>query len=253
MKLALYSDLHLEHSAWVPPASAAEADVVLLAGDIASHTHGIAWARRTFACPVIYVSGNHEYYGAHLGMLAEMRRAAGGNLHFLERDALILNGLRFLGCTLWSSFGLHGHGMSMVYAMREARLGIYDYSVIHTSGGRRLEPRDTANLFRISWSWLDQALAEPFDGPTVVITHFAPHRGCIAPKHEKETLTAYFVSDLSHLMQKHRIDLWCHGHTHTPTDFIAEGGCRIISNQRGYAKEDTGFRPNLIIELEDRK
>lgn len=250
MKIAPYSDLHLENVEWVPPQSATEADIVVLAGDIAAHTHGIAWARQTFSRPVVYVAGNHEYYGAHLGMLKELRRAADENVHFLERDALILDGVRFLGCTLWSGFELGGPGNDIACAMSQARLGILDYSLIFARGGKLLQPQDTANLFRLSWGWLERALAEPFAGPTVVVTHFAPHPRCIAPQHLDDVLNAYFVSDLSWLMQKYRIDLWCHGHTHASTDFVADNGCRVLSNQRGYTGEATGFRPELLIELE---
>ena len=40
MRCALYSDLHLEIKGWVPPLL--DVDVVILAGDIGSHTHGLA-------------------------------------------------------------------------------------------------------------------------------------------------------------------------------------------------------------------
>jgi predicted phosphodiesterase len=47
MKLALYSDLHLEllREPWQPPAL--DVDVVILAGDIGKHTHGVEWAADT--------------------------------------------------------------------------------------------------------------------------------------------------------------------------------------------------------------
>lgn len=91
---------------------------------------------------------------------------------------------------------------------------------------------------------------KPFDGKTVVVTHFAPHRGCVAPEHQDSELAPCFVTDLSRLMKRHRIDIWCHGHTHTNNDFIAENGCRVLSNQRGYSNQQSpGFRPGLVIEL----
>ncbi|MHB1591976.1 MAG: metallophosphoesterase, partial [Sulfuricella sp.] len=120
MRIALYSDLHLEmvtHRrgtlAWEPPAL--DVDVVILAGDIGSHTHGIEWAAAAFRqCPVspeiIYVVGNHEYYGAHIHELtAEMRKTAKRLVvHFLENDAIEIDGVRFLGTALWSDFQLYG-------------------------------------------------------------------------------------------------------------------------------------------------
>jgi len=264
MKIALYSDLHNECGLpWIPPASVEAADLVILAGDIGSHTHGLVWASNAFPLtPIAYVAGNHEYYGAHLGMLAELRRMARIlGIHFLERDTLILekHGVRILGCTLWTSFDLYGVCAPQAEAMTEARRHINDFWVINAGGGSRLEPRDAARLHRTSVVWLDAELATPFAGKTVVVTHFAPHPGCIAPQHKGEPLTPYFVSDLSSLMHRHRINVWCHGHTHTNTDFLAKGGCRVISNQRGYPTEirqtpgestaDTAFRHDLLIEV----
>lgn len=265
MKIALFSDLHRESglSLWSPPDSVEAADLVILAGDISEHTRGLTWASNAFPMmPVVYVCGNHEYYGAHLGLLDEMRRTARLlGVHFLERDTLILEryGVRVLGCTLWSAFDLYGSCAPQAESMRAARQNINDYWLIYASGGKHLEPRDTARLHRKSVDWLHAELSKPFAGKTVLVTHFAPHRRCVAPQHEGDTLTPYFVSDLSSLMEKHRIDVWCHGHTHTNTDFVAEGGCRVISNQLGYAGErsrtyggittDTGFRNELLIEL----
>ena len=250
MRCALYSDLHLEIKGWVPPLL--DVDVVILAGDIGSHTHGLAWAAATFMQPVIYVAGNHEYYDAHLGMLAELQKPswAQSGTYFLEKRSLALNGVRFLGCTLWSGFDLYGADKADAY-MAIAKRGINDYWMIHTRGGKRMEPRDTLRLHRTALRWLDAERAKPFDGKTVVVTHFAPHRGCVAPQYEGGDVTPYFVTDLSRLMQKHRIGVWCHGHTHTNHDFVAEGGCRVISNQLGYPSERAsgGFRDDLVIEI----
>lgn len=263
MKIALYSDLHRELAAWEaqlwePPTL--DVDVVVLAGDIGSHTRGLLWASSSFEQPVVYVAGNHEYYDAHLGMLDELQKPTWehAGVHFLERRTFELAGVRFLGCTLWSAFDLHGADKAEAY-MAVARRGINDYWMISAKGGKHLEPRDTRKLHRTAVRWLDEELSKPFAGKTVVVTHFAPHRGCVAPKHQNSDVSPYFVTDLSRLMEKHRIDVWCHGHTHTNNDFIAEGGCRVVSNQLGYPGErtrtefgmqiDTGFRNDLVIEL----
>lgn len=260
MNIALYSDLHLElmrGKSWELPQL--DVDVVILAGDIGSHTHGLEWAAETFSAwrsqpKVVYVAGNHEYYGAHLGLLSELKKRKWKEMgvHFLEREILELPGLRILGCTLWSDFALNGDNTTHIY-MRQARQSINDYWLIEASGGKRLEPKDTLKLHRTSVKWLEVELTKPFDGQTVVVTHFAPHRGCVAPQHQGSLLSPYFVTDLSWLMAKHRIDVWCHGHTHTNNDFVAENGCRVMSNQRGYeieAKAGTGFNPELIISLD---
>ena len=260
MRLALYSDLHLElmrGQPWQPPSL--DVDVVILAGDIGSHTHGLEWAAKAFRQTpilptVIYVAGNHEYYDAHLGLLSELQNPTWekSGVHFLEKRTLELPGVRILGCTLWSAFDLHGADKASAY-MSIAKRSINDYWVIHARGGKRLEPRDTLELHRKAVRWLDAELTKPFNGRTVVVTHFPPHRGCVAPQHQDSDLSPYFVTDLAWLMDKHRIDVWCHGHTHTNNDFIAGKGCRVVSNQRGYPNEvaagGTGFREDLVIEL----
>jgi len=77
--------------------SARAADVVILAGDIDSHTNGLEWAARSFMQqPIIYIAGNHEYYGSNLGLLDEMRKKADAlQIHFLERNAVEIDGGSF--------------------------------------------------------------------------------------------------------------------------------------------------------------
>lgn len=262
MRIALYSDLHLEmvtHRrgtlAWEPPAL--DVDVVILAGDIGSHTHGIEWAatefRRWPASPeIIYVVGNHEYYGAHIPELtAKMRNTAKCfGVHFLEKDVIEIAGVRFLGTTLWSDFKLYGSDERMVNSIHAARNYISDYSTIFGSNRGFIEPRDTIQLHAVAREFLERELARPFDGETVVVTHFAPHRGCVEARFDGGSLTPYFTVDMVPLMEKHHIAVWAFGHTHGNVDFVAEGGCRVISNQRGYPHEQSpGFRNDLVIEV----
>ena len=262
MKIALYSDLHNECGVpWEPPESGQQADVVVLAGDIGRQAQGLEWATRSFPHqPIVYVAGNHEYYGAQLGLLSEFQMPYWQHMdvHFLERHSVELNGVRFLGCTLWSGFNLFSADNVMT-CMKYAQRSINDYWMINTPEGKRLEPRDTLRLHKIAVRWLEEALAEPFAGKTVVVTHFAPHRRCVAPEHAGSDVSPSFVTDLSWLMEKYPIALWCYGHTHTNTDFIAENGCRVVSNQLGYPGArtrmqggtllDTGFRSELLIEV----
>ena len=100
MKLQIYSDLHLEFARFDPAPS--DADVVILAGDIDIKSRGVKWASEVFQCSVIYVCGNHEYYGGHIGhTLLKMKDAALPHVHVLENEMLILDGTRFLVTTAW--------------------------------------------------------------------------------------------------------------------------------------------------------
>src|SRR4051812_494384 len=107
MKIALLSDLHL--SVQPLPAPPTEADVVVLAGDLGRPAAAIDWARQFGERPVLFVAGNHEFYGSDLvTALRELRRhAEGTRVQVLEREAWRFGGVRFLGCTLWSDHRLH--------------------------------------------------------------------------------------------------------------------------------------------------
>jgi predicted phosphodiesterase len=240
---------------WQPPQSVV--DVVILAGDIGSHAHGMEWAAATFRDwpgnpKIVYIVGNHEFYGDDLGLLDDFRKAKWerAGVHFLENKTLELPGLRILGCTLWSAFDLYGTAdASMATASRR----INDYALIRGHSGKLLEPKQTLKMHKRSVKWLDAELAKPFDGKTVVATHFAPHLGCVPSRFQGGDITPYFTTDLSWLMEKHHIDVWCYGHTHSNINFVAENGCEVISNQRGYPSEaiagGTGFHCDFVWEL----
>lgn len=262
MRIALYSDMHLEMIAhrkgtlaWEPPVL--DVDVVILAGDIGSHIHGIEWAATAFrkwptSPQIIYVVGNHEYYGAHIhGLTAEMRKVAVKlGIHLLENNVIEIAGVRFLGTTLWSDFQLYGSDEGAINSTQAARNYISDYSTIYDADQKFIEPRDTIKLHGAARAFLERELARSFDGKTVVVTHFAPHRGCVEARFDGGSLTPYFTVDMGPLMEEHQPALWVFGHTHHNVDFVAEGGCRVISNQLGYPHERSpGFRDDLVIEV----
>src|SRR2546422_9130382 len=112
MKLHVLSDLHVEFTDYKPDVEAVDAaDVIVLAGDIHQGAAGMNWARNSFpGKPIIYVAGNHEFYGHHWdALLPELRQKAGEcGVHFLENDSVTINGMRFLGATLWTDFDMFG-------------------------------------------------------------------------------------------------------------------------------------------------
>jgi hypothetical protein len=102
-----------------------------------------------------------------------------------------------------------------------------------------LRPGDTLAMHQQERAWLLAALNEPFDGPTVVITHHAPHRASIAPRFEGELMNGGFASQLPPEFFEIPA-LWVHGHTHTCFDYQVEG-CRVVCNPRGYPLRSGGF------------
>ena len=250
MRLVIMSDLHMECSPrvviddWLREYG----DVLVLAGDIHAHTHGLAWARAEWPDkPIIYVAGNHELDGAHIdGLIAQLRlRAEALGIHFLENDDVVIGGVRFLGCLLWSDFGLFGHEL-IGQAMAQAGKSMPEYKLIYGSGGKLLTPRDTLRLHRISRAWLEQQLAAKTSArKTVVVTHHAPVWASVVAKFQHDILSAAFASRLDTLVEK--ADLWIHGHVHGAVNYTIDG-CRVCCNPRGYGDERPEFEP-LLVEI----
>jgi hypothetical protein len=255
MKLHILSDLHLEFAPFEPFST--DADVVVLAGDIGKKTDGIYWARSAFPeKEVVYVPGNHEYYGTQrLETLAAMRNAAlECGIHFLDDNDVVIkpaaaqNSVRFLGCTLWTDFRFFGDEMKQ-QAMLAGQNGLNDFRLIREGSGH-FSPAHSIELHEKSLAWLKQILAIPFQGKTVVVTHHLPSAQSVVERFKNTPLSACFVSNLDYLFGK--MELWIHGHAHDNFDYEANG-TRVICNPRGYVTqrgaENANFKPGLVVEI----
>jgi predicted phosphohydrolase len=248
MKIHVLSDLHTEFAPFHPPQT--EADVVVLAGDTASGTEGIRLAREWFpGTPVLYVAGNHEFYRESTPRLQRKLAdaARGADIHYLENREVVIDGVRFLGCTLWTDFELFGDRHN---SMAAAQGVMNDFRLIRVDPEyRRFRPADARVSHMISLDWLVRTLETPFDGPTVVITHHAPSLRSVNPPYREHPATPAYASDLEYLLDG-RAAMWIHGHTHVCLDYEM-GGTRVLSNQRGYADVDEvdGFDPEFVVEL----
>jgi len=244
MKLHLLSDLHNEFDVYRP--EQLDADVVVLAGDIDVKQRAIAWAKERFSCPVIYVPGNHEYYRGQLGNTLQKLRALQDNqVHVLDCDEVVLDGVRFLGATGWADYKALGDPAT---AAREAQNSMTDYKQIRTASYQRARPSDFADLALQTYAWLEERLSVPFDGQTVVITHNAPSlKSLEGHPLAGGALDASFANQWGALVRT-PASLWIHGHIHMAKDYY-ENGVRIVCNPRGYPGEATGFDPKLLIEI----
>src|SRR4051812_11930712 len=106
MKLQILSDLHADVSAIKPISIGDDVDAVIVAGDVCEGTvKAFAYLRRIvpMSIPILMVAGNHEFYHGFIPRELALARdeAANFNIHFLENDAIILHGVRFIGATLW--------------------------------------------------------------------------------------------------------------------------------------------------------
>lgn len=249
LRVRVLSDLHNEFGTLVLPA--VEADVVVLCGDIDIGKKGIRWAAETFTgTPVIYVAGNHEYYGRAIPRLTNELALLGRELgvFFLERDSTVIKGVRFLGCSLWTDFALRGQfGIDALVAEET----MTDFRRTRVSPSfRRLHARDQAMWHAESVAWLRSQMSGDAT-PTVVVTHHAPSALSLDSAAELAPIDASYASSLEALILEGRPTLWAHGHTHRCADYTV-GETRVISNPRGYPQEPVdGFAPRLVIEISD--
>ncbi len=253
MRLAVLSDLHLTVAEM--PVPMVDCDVVILAGDIARPQQAIEWARQ-FSQPVIYVPGNHEYYGGSLsGTLQALKKlSAGTQVHVLDQEEVQIAGVRFLGCTLWSDFRLLDSETEREASMELASQFIRDFTriTLNDDSTELFSPAASRQLFDQSVSWLEERFAEPFPGSTVVISHHAPARGSIHPKYAGSPVNASFVSDLELQLRRWKPSLWVHGHVHDSHDYRV-GDTRVLCNPRGYARsgtpENSAFDAGLVVNI----
>lgn len=255
MNLHILSDLHLSTGELECPTT--DADLIVLAGDLARPAEAMAWAK-TLGRRALYVPGNHEFYGGSLdGTVAELKRlSAGSAVRVLDNEAVVIDGVRFLGSTLWTNFKLFDDNGQREASMAEGSRFMRDFSRIRVREGAEtlFSPVRCAQEFARDSAWLAARLEESFDGPTVVITHHAPSPGSIHPRFEGSLLNACFVSNAEYLMDGSRVGLWVHGHVHDSFDY-AVNGTRVVCNPRGYAKdgiaENAAFDPAFCVSVTD--
>jgi 3',5'-cyclic AMP phosphodiesterase CpdA len=249
------SDLHLEFEdalqrkrsprAFSVPAT--ESDVIVLAGDIGNRRRGLRFAYRTsteLKKPVIFVAGNHEYWGSVFQYYIEslekyalvlQTRWPNAVVHLLDNSSVTIRGVRFLGTTLWDSQGAPNDFAKIRFVVTRSEHAHYT----------KLQPGALALRHRRDKEWLLAALIER--GPeekVVVVSHHPPHPKCLASGQ------AAPFADMREVWESERVpDLWISGHTHHACDFV-HGSTRIVSNPRGYPDESTShFDPRRTVVI----
>ncbi|OUL37796.1 phosphoesterase [Nostoc sp. T09] len=247
MKIQILSDLHIEFQPFTIPNT--NADVIVLVGDIHLREKGVKWAiENIHNKPVIYVLGNHEYYGSAYPKLVNKLKdySSGTNIYILENDLITIEDVTFLGCTLWTDFKLFDNAYIASY---EASQNMTDFKKIRLSPQySKLKPVDTVEIYRKSVSWLKNTLSS-LSGKIVVLSHHAPSKKSIPSEHQEDILSAAYASNLDDLVSESGANLWIHGHIHNHLDYRI-GSTRVICNPRGYPDElNTLFEPNFFVEV----
>lgn len=269
MKIAYCSDLHLEffHSKYrgtriidrdnpveFNPFHTLEnkegAEVLILAGDICNIGQFLSgkddkfWDHVTKEyTEVIWVFGNHEYYGYSLSdslhkRVSDYIEGRWNNLYATHRGILEYNGVSFVCGTMWTDYD-RGNPNAMLHV----QMGLADYnqiSVLDTQyyGREMLTPnhvlgehKKTIGMFE---EYLSNVLESGNNSPIVCITHHAPSLKSIMPKYLMSSINPGFASDLDYLtMLTPNLKYWIHGHMHDKMGYKLNG-CQVLCNPHGY-------------------
>lgn len=247
MKVRVLSDLHFEYHAdggrtFVESLDPSDTDLLVLAGDITTMHGGmepmLQLFRSRFSCPIAFVHGNHEFYGASRGKVVHRTKDALLNVqgaHWLDCNVVEIAGRRILGTPLWFS---ESRPPPQVMANQEQWLR-GEYLVF---AGAKFQMATWSDFVHIeglrNWVYDESTRAKDFlfkelrEGD-IVVTHHLPSYESVAERYKGSLTNNWFVNDLRGLIEERKPALWIHGHTHESIDYIL-GSTRVVCNPFGY-------------------
>ena len=219
--------------------------------------------------------GNHEHYDFDIAKTYKTLKSqltVWPNIHLLEKESYELDGINFVGATLWTDMNKDDsltkwhcgqrmndfqliknsnrmtHHKNVIYAKNPDGSGLY----LKDSEGNlvieRVDQYEKASRFSVEDSIQDHDKAVDYiklavgdrSKKFVVVTHHAPTVLSIAEWFKDDTLmNGAFASDLSEfIMDRPQIKLWTHGHMHNNSDYMM-GTTRVTCNPRGYTKHES--------------
>ena len=261
MKINVISDLHLDFADLTLPGG----DVLIISGDLceaksirkaeynpnmvlleherADHRPDRFYRFLEEECgrkyrETIMVMGNHEHYGFKYHKTYDhIRSQLPDNVHLLENETYELDGVTFMGATLWTDMN---RGDEITLWQMKSMMNDYRQITAKTNGNYfRLQPERTMADHHQTMAYFKKTLTERREAgltnPVVVVTHHSPSKASTHPRYVNETImNGAYSSDLSEFILDHpEIQLWTHGHTHSKFDYTI-GECRIVCNPRGY-------------------
>jgi len=281
MKIQIVSDLHLEFED-IYLKNECGADVLILSGDICvaedmrnQNLPALSWEtmsdqgfgrakramryrdffqRVSFQFPhTVYVMGNHEHYHGHFDTSYQILQSSLDslniqNVHILDKGTKDINGVRFVGGTLWTDCN---KGDPLTQYHLEHAMNDFRVIRIKKENFRKFLPNRTITEHIRTKEYISVVLeGTPQDMPVVVCGHHAPSSASVHEMYKHDTLmNGGYYSDLSDfILDRPKIKLWTHGHMHQSFDYTI-GDCRVVCNPRGYNDENPNFNPNFVVEV----
>lgn len=218
--------------------------ILILAGDIwIGHKmfsfHNCSWIKHVCSMfkHVVVVAGNHCLWSSLWGTWhAKAERLKQEqelhNLHILEDSFVDLDGLRFIGATLWTDMYKHDP-----FAIMDSTRVMNDFQYI-----KKLTPQKWLQKHQRSRDYIKHVLDNSKDKQCVVVTHHAPCYNSVAHQYRASSTSAFYWSDLTDLMfDRENLPLWAHGHTHNVSDYMLDN-TRVVCYPVGYER----FKPNFV-------
>lgn len=243
MRLKIFSDIHNEirraknkPEFLIPEHENDKETVLILAGDIdhIKKTKQYAEKYSDKFKAVIFVAGNHEYYGQHVQKDEHHGYSEKENVHFLNNSTVIIDGVRFIGGTLWTNIDTSPNDYNFI------RNTISDYKYIrYGTNYSRLKINDVLFEHHKTKDFFKKELKKEFDGKTVVISHHPPTLENISYRENDPADYTYFSTDLEEIINKP--DIWINGHDHRFLD-ETRNGTRYIVNAVGYINQNVSYK-----------
>ena len=268
MKVKILSDLHLDINSNTP-LSLPDTDVfTIICGDISGHmSDTVNWINQNVKQGV-FVEGNHIGYNnkkhsvQYLQSELQKQFPIDSDISYLYDNHKVIGDYVFVGGILWTNYMLNGeafHFYDKQVALSYMNDFTYDhYNVIdtrieHENGlvVKKLRPENCITMFYKTKNAIREACEKYTDKKIIVVTHHAPSEKSISDMYVGHKANASYASNLENFILDHpNIKLWCHGHIHSPSDYMI-GDCRVICNPRGYEKyrENKNFNSHLVIDI----
>lgn len=274
MKIRICSDLHIEFFTYkvpaanngrdfhtnmmIPPLDTDKETILILAGDITMAKYIDSYklffqdlSERFYK--IIYVMGNHEHYRHNYRQTANVISTflkQFDNFYLLDNSAYYVDGVLFVGSTLWTDFD-----KANPFAMGYAASAMSDFKVIEYSADDgtykgRWSPELSVNAHDESMQYLEKTLKELGGNKVVVITHHAPSEQSVSPEYKGNILNPAFRSNLDDFILEHQPAIWIHGHVHQPFNYFI-GKTNVIANPLGYGlgDENPHYNKTLVMDI----